>query len=332
MKTLALVSAVVLASCGGGLAPSPSSPCSAFAQAYCAKEESCTKGTNLTRDWGDMGSCVTRETLSCTNTLAAPLTGKTTDLVEQCTAALPRYTCADFLAGNLAGPCNPTGPGAEGATCTFNAQCASGYCSNVRYANCGTCASPPPSGSSCATSNCGHDQSCVWNIGVVNLCEPYVSTGDACGASQDPGCSPGLTCAGASSTTGVGGICQPAVTTVGAACGSKNMGIGCDGSRGLWCIDSACVQVPYADDGKPCGYIGSGVILCKAGTCYSSAGPYFNFAGPKTGVCKAFAPDGAACDTVAGPGCLSSARCVTTSGATAGVCTVPTAAVSASCD
>ena len=41
-----------------------------------------------------------------------------------------------------------------------------------------------------------------------------------------------------------------------------------------------------------------------------------------SGTCKAAAADGAACDTAAGPPCMTPARCVT-SGSTAGTCTVP---------
>jgi hypothetical protein len=140
-----------------------------------------------------------------------------------------------------------------------------------------------------------------------------------------------VACAGASTATGAPGTCKPPVSTAGAACGSKNADLNCDGRQGLWCLDEVCIQVTYAGDGMPCGYIGSGVVECTAGTCYSSAGPYFLYSGPSTGVCRAFAADGAACDTVSGPSCMSGARCLAGDGGTSGVCTVPTAAVSASC-
>ena len=106
---------------------------------------------------------------------------------------------------------------------------------------------------------------------------------------------------------------------------------------GLWCMGhtgspATCGNVLYADDGAPCGYVSAGVTECTKGTCYSTGGPYFTFTGTTTtGVCRAFAPDGAACDTHSGPGCLSPARCITTAGNTSGTCTVPTASVSAGC-
>ena len=328
---LTVAVAVSLASCGGSVASAPPTTCGAYAEAYCAKEESCANTANITRNWGDFPTCVTRETLACTDALSAPDTGQTASLVSQCTAALPTYTCNDFLTNNLPVTCNPLGPRVSGAACTFNAQCASGYCSNIRYGTCGTCADPPATGSSCARSTCGHGQDCVWNAGLTNVCQTYVASGSACGAFQNPPCLPDVACAGASSTTGATGICRPPVSTVGAACGSATVDLNCDGTKGLWCVHEACIQVTYASDGMPCGHVDGGVVECTAGTCYSSAGPYFDLEGPTTGVCKAFAADGAACDTRQGPGCMSAARCVTNAGTTSGICTVPTASVAATC-
>jgi hypothetical protein len=337
-----IASVLFVAACGGqsitnltdaGSDAAPLTPCGAYAQAYCGKRQSCSNGTLITRDWGDMSTCLAREELSCTNSLAAPHTGKTTAAVEQCAGGIPSSSCADFLDGNLPAGCNPTGPGAAGAPCSFNAQCASRYCSGIRSATCGTCAAPPAAGSGCATSNCAPNQACIWNNVVTNVCEPYVGIGAACGAFANPLCESDLGCAGASSTTGVGGTCEPALQTAGVTCGSKNMGLNCDGTVGLWCLNSSCGSVAYVGDGMPCGYVGSGVAECTSGTCYSSGGPYFTYMGAtRTGTCKAFAADGAACDTSSGPGCLGSARCVTSSGATAGTCVVPTPSLTAACN
>jgi hypothetical protein len=348
MKLRAGLLACILltAACGGqstslsgdaGADAPPLTGCAAYAQAWCEKRQSCTGGAGITRDWGDMSTCLARQELSCNDGLGAPRTGQSMTLVEQCTAGMASYSCADFLDNNLPATCNPTGPGAVGAACTFNGQCSTGYCSGVRYATCGTCAPPPAAGASCATSNCAHDQACIWNDKVVDVCEPYQSTGSACGAFSNPLCASGLTCAGASSTTGVGGTCAPAIDTAGTACGSKNMGLGCDGATGLWCMGhtgapATCGSVQYAGDGAPCGYVPGGVTECTKGTCYSTGGPYFTFTGATTtGTCKAFAPDGAPCDAHTGPGCLSPARCITTGTGTAGTCTVPIASVSAGC-
>jgi hypothetical protein len=346
LRERVLAPVLLLTACGGvtlvggpGTDEAAMPPCSEYAQAYCAKRDACSNGELTTRDWGDMTTCLTRETLACTDSLGAPRTGQTKSLIEQCAAALPCLSCADVLDSNLPDVCNPSGPGPMGGPCTFNAQCASGFCSNARYATCGSCASPPAAKSSCAVSSCWHDQTCIWNEVVTNVCEAYVPTGSPCGAYGDPECEADLTCAGASVTTGVSGECQPAVGTSGATCGDENIGLGCDGTIGLWCTSSstgggsACSAVAYAGDGMPCGYLSSAVTECARGTCYSTGGPYFTFAGPSTGTCKALAADGAACNTSTGPECLSPARCVTSGGEgeTAGVCTVPTASVSAMC-
>jgi hypothetical protein len=338
-----LASILLVTACGGATLPAAPDasddsdpPCSEYAQAYCNMRQSCSNGELITRDWGDMTTCLTRETLACNDGLGAPHTGQTKALIEQCTAAMPSYACADILDNNLPDVCNAMGPGATGAPCTFNAQCATGYCSNDRYTTCGTCAAPPATQSSCATSNCGHQQACIWNEKVINLCEPYVPSGAACGAYGNPLCQADLTCAGASSATGQEGTCQAPVGTVGATCGSQNMNLGCDNTIGLWCIGNSggasCISVNYAGDGMPCGYVAGGVTECASGTCYSSGGPYFTYVGPSTGTCKAYAADGLACDTAVGPECLSPARCVTSGGATTGICTVPTASASAMCN
>lgn len=328
------MAALLLSACGS---QTPATPCAAYAQAYCGKQQSCASGL-FVRNWGDMGTCVTRETLACTNTLAAPSTGKTVELVEQCTAGMPSYLCSDFLDGNLPAACNPTGPGAAGAACTYPAQCASGFCAGNRYALCGTCAAPPAVGDSCATGNCDHNQSCVTNAALDSICEPYVASGAACGANGDPLCAADLTCAGASTTTGVGGICQPAIEIAGTTCGTKNMGLGCDSSRGLWCTaktgaTATCSNVMYVGDGVPCGYVSDGVVAqCKSGTCYTAAGPFFTFMSANSiGVCKAYAADGAACDSATGPECLAPARCITNAGTTAGACTLLAPALTATC-
>jgi hypothetical protein len=324
---------------GGGDDGAPMTPCGRYAQAYCDKKQSCSNGSLITRDYGGMGICVTRQVLACNQSLGAPHTGHTLSLVEQCTSQMTSFSCAEFQDNNLPETCNPIGPGKNGASCTFDAQCATGYCANDRYSTCGTCADAPVAGVSCARSNCAHNQACIWNNVVTNVCEPYVRTGSACGAYSNPLCETDLTCAGASSVTGVGGTCEPALQTLGALCGSKDMGLGCDTTRGLWCTavpdqQASCSGLMYAGDGMPCGYVSSGVVaVCAAGTCYSSGGPYFTYTGTtQTGTCKAFAADGATCDTSAGPGCMSPARCVAARGSTSGVCTVPVASVSASCD
>ena len=279
-----------------------------------------------------MSTCIARQTLACTDRLAPASTGQSSELVQQCANGMSSYSCTDFLEGNLPPECSPTGPEANGSSCAFNAQCASGFCAGNRYSNCGTCAPSPAAGDSCATSNCGHAQACIWNVQVTNVCEPYAGSGQACGAFNDPLCDTDLTCQGASTTKMTNGTCAAAVATVGSACGGKNSGLGCENRIGLVCFNDACASIAYAGDGMPCGFTGNGLTQCAGGTCYSSGGPFFTSTGDmSTGTCKAFAADGAACDTAMGPECLSPARCITSGGSTSGTCTVTSPSISATC-
>lgn len=142
---------------------------------------------------------------------------------------------------------------------------------------------------------------------------------------NDP-CGNGLSCVGVSSTS-TQGTCEVALGTAGAACGGGAMP-SCNGSLGLACVgpsgSKTCVSIDYVGDGMPCGNLSNtSFALCKAGTCYTTTGVA---SGSQTGTCKLDAIEGAACDTVLGPSCMTPARCVTVSdgGGTSGLCTLPT--------
>ncbi len=298
--------------------PSIAQACSDIAQAQCAKRASCSSGANITRAFGTMDSCVARETLSCMNGLAAPQTGNSAALVEQCVAAFANYSCADFFNNNPPAVCAPTGQRATGAPCAFNGQCASGYCSDLKNASCGTCATAPSRGASCTSSNCGHNQACVT---ATEMCQIYGALNAQCDA-NDP-CGDGLTCVGAVASTSTPGTCQAAGAVAGTACGGTMPG--CDGTLGLFCGGSSgaktCMTITYVSDGMPCGALSSTMCAeCITGGCYTATGLA---ASGEMGTCKADAADNAACDTVLGPGCLAPARCVTSGDASAGTCVVP---------
>jgi hypothetical protein len=312
----------------------PAAACTELAQAKCAKRAACTDGADNTTDYGDLATCVTRLSLSCTAAFGGPGAQSTVATNEACVNQLASLSCADYLAANYGAPCRTPGPGALGTACSSNSDCATYFCSNIRFSECGTCAEPPAAGSSCVTTNCGAGQSCVWSDAVVDVCEPEVAIGGTCGEGAAPGCAADLYCArdeGAPT-----GTCYPALETIGAGCYSANpMNVGCDTTKGLGCTgtgpDYVCAAIHYVGDGMPCGNLADGsVARCAGGTCYTAGGPFTSTANP-TGTCKALAADGAPCDTASGPGCMGPARCVTSGGGTAGTCTLITAAVAASC-
>jgi hypothetical protein len=298
----------------GSSGPSAEQACSDLAQARCMKRQSCTNGAGITRAYGDMATCVARESLSCTIALAAPSTGNSPAAVEACVAAFATYACVDFLDDNPPAACIATGPGVAGAACTFAGQCASTYCAQNKTAVCGTCGDPPLAGASCATSVCARAQECV---SASITCAAYGQMGAACDSSHP--CAADLSCVGAATM----GTCSTSLTTAGAACGGTTM-MGCDTTQGLACLGAvgkkSCAAITYVAGGMPCGLVSmDSFVGCLNGSCYTATGIA---TGTEQGTCKTTAADGAACDTVLGPGCLSPARCIT-SGGTAGTCTVP---------
>src|SRR5215471_4811365 len=92
----------VAGACGssGSGAPSADQACMDLATAQCNKRMTCTGGAGITRTFGDMTTCLTREKLQCTIGLAAPMTGNTPAEVESCVAAYPNFSCSDFLINN----------------------------------------------------------------------------------------------------------------------------------------------------------------------------------------------------------------------------------------
>jgi hypothetical protein len=295
--------------------------CSDLAQARCDKRQSCTNGVGITRTFGNMTTCLTREKTTCTEGLGAPRTGNSPDLVEKCVAAYPTFSCADFADNKPPADCAPTGGGASGAACAFNGQCQSGFCAGTSNATCGMCALSPAAGDSCATSNCGHAQICV---AATSLCQIRGTLNDSCDANHP--CGNGLSCVGDNATTATPGTCQNALTTLGAACGGATLP-GCDGSVGLRCSGPAntsksCIMTMLVAAGAACGTMADGSFAqCTQGDCYTSTGLA---PGNQTGACKQDAADGAPCDVALGPGCTPPARCVP-SGGTAGTCVVPVA-------
>jgi len=301
--------------------PTVAQSCADLAQAQCAKRMICSNGVSITRLYGSMDTCISRVTAQCTAGLAAPQSGNSASLAEQCVAAYPQLACADFLDGVLTDVCAPLGPRAAGQPCAFNGQCASGFCSGTKNATCGTCAPSPAVGDSCATSSCGHGQTCVL---TTTMCEDYGASAATCSTASP--CGSGLACTGILSTAVSSGTCQVAATEVGAACGGTMPG--CSGTLGLYCAGAvgakACAAIAFASEGMPCGELSTtSHVECTAGGCYTATG----LAGTtEVGTCKADAADGAACDTVLGPACLTPARCVPTGAGSAGLCTFPSGA------
>jgi hypothetical protein len=198
------------------------------------------------------------------------------------------------------------------------------------------CQTLPVVGATCTTAvECGRDLACaVPANATTGTCAARVASGGACLTNVNP-CASGLSCVGDVVATSTPGMCKPAAATVGAACdGSRKTMASCDPELGLACIPTAagsavgtCQNAVLVAGGATCGTIGTPVTMvaeCQAGGLCKKA-----LATDKTGTCVAAAADGAACDSdpSKGPPCLAPAKCVPSGAGTAGVCTLPNAAM-----
>jgi hypothetical protein len=317
MKTAAAIISfvVLLTACGSSGPATADQACGDLARVRCDKRDSCTNGSGITRTYGDKPTCLAREKLSCLNGLAAPSTGQSPAALETCVNSYPSFTCTDFLTNNPPAACVVTGPRAASAVCAFGGQCSTTYCTNNKQSACGTCGSAPGVGASCATSGCQRGLTCV---AMTSTCQPEGAVSASCDAVHP--CGPDLGCVGATAT--VMGSCMTTSANVGAACGGTNPP--CDGTKGLHCSGTAgmrtCAKTNFVGDGQPCGTVGTDFVACSGGgDCYTAGRLIMS---GESGTCKIAAKDGDPCDIVAGPPCLSPARCVVTGSSTSGICTL----------
>lgn len=274
--------------------------CAKVATARCDRLAMCSMA-DLAKRWPDEATCISRETLACQDSLAAPATAATPTTTLACADALAASSCDALFSVTPPAEClAQPGKAAGGAACSYSAQCASGFCSVGDGQLCGVCAAAPVAGDSCATSGCGPTMTCVK---ATMQCQPPVGVGGACGSALP--CEETLDCVGATATAM--GTCMAALTTAGATCDPpRKTGPSCSATAGLACNTSTkqCVAQPLVAAGQPCGQIASVPTRCLAGaTCQIPAGA-------NVGTCVAPAGDGEPCDDVAGPGCEAPARCV----------------------
>lgn len=309
---------------GGG--PSAAEACAALEKAACQKSDACTNNLATLLRYGDEATCETRAALGCEAALAAAGTSQTPTSFAGCGDAISSETCTDYLDNHSPDACVPK-PGAldAGKACAFNAQCQSTFCKTDPNTACGVCAPAPKAGDACLdTAQCGRELLCVKAAGATaGTCQAPVASGGMCDKGTSA-CGTGLSCVGP--MAGGPGTCQPEGTKVGDACDSKKKDApGCDSALGLYCPIGAgakCAAVKEAKAGEACGIVGTDVVVCTAGAaCIRPMGM-------TQGTCVAPAADGAACDTAAGPPCLSPARCVLTDPkGTAGKCQLPDASI-----
>jgi len=313
----ALLAAVLVVSWGcsgnsnGGSTVTVAQACADVAAARCQKMQGCNP-QGVINAYGDVATCQSRMSETCITNLGAPQTANTPSRTEECAQALSGTSCPDYELGNTPSVCQPpSGPRDAGSPCSVSAQCATAFCLVEKTASCGTCASAPVVGASCANNGCGPGLVCD---SATQLCAAPVPSGGAC--DDNSVCTPGLACIASSGADG--GTCVPQATTVGAYCDVTDGGMRCDGRQGLYCNFPAgriCERIANASATFACGIIDGGVIDCSAGAFCQRTG------NSKNGICVAPAPEGGSCDTANGPTCSTPARCVlAAAGGTTGTC------------
>jgi hypothetical protein len=316
--------------------------CADLAQAQCSRRQACTdtgttetglqlnpNGVFIMTTYGDLATCVSRTQLACLNNLAAPDTGISPAQLEKCAAEYATWSCIDLFdnGANPPADCAPPGKRANGVACTFAGQCASRFCSNVKYATCGTCDDQPLDGTACVSSGCAPGQECKTESTGDMLCRDRLDVGSSTCTADIP-CKAFSSCVGASSTNPAKvGVCTTTSTSAGATCGGtnptceNNLGLACQGVTGA----KTCQPIAYVQAGAACGTLADGSRAeCVDGDCFTETGPA---ASTDLGTCVAQTADGAPCDTQLGPLCLAPARCVYTGAGTSGICTVPVASM-----
>jgi hypothetical protein len=320
--------AFVAGTADAGPAVSADQACGDNAHERCTRLQQCS-AEQMVVDYGSEGACETRLKLNCLNAIAAPSSGNTPARSEACAQAYASESCADFLDDNPPAACaQATGPLASGQPCAFPGQCQSGFCAITPGAPCGACAPVPQAGATCSDlTTCGQLLTCITSVAT---CSGFAPQNGPC--SKAALCGTGLYCVGSTATTP--GTCEPSVEDAGAACDpTAKSGPGCDRQQSLTCssLSKSCVALPpYAAAGQPCGTIDGVTVVCGgAGVCTATgadAGPDAEpDAAPPAFTCVAPAADGAECNVVLGPGCLSPARCIAPDGGTSGTCQFPNA-------
>ncbi len=293
----------------------PSTGCAAYAAAICDKYESCSK-TSFNELFGNAANCRTRNALLCEIQISAPDDGMKGVSLDACNVALVGMSCDDLFNQRPPSACRIVGARTTGAACTFNPQCATGFCNHDPIdAACGKCAAFPAEGEPCAaTTYCGYGLTCAGTAAgpKPRVCVVPKKLGDACDNVDAP-CAVGLSCT-------LGKCGSPAKLAESCSSPEGASFPACDSLGGFECNATSgggakCSAVQFAKIGATCGMTTSGPMHCSGEAFCKMA------SGAATGTCTVDHADGEACAGFTAFGdldCLVGANCVS------GKCVVPT--------
>lgn len=223
--------------------------CTAFADAYCAKLQTCSTFV-MSVAYGDLATCKTRWILNCTPNFGATGTSATPARTTACAQSINALACPTFLSGDLGTACAiAAGTVAQGAPCGDDAQCASTFCARAPDAACGTCQAATMAGDPCVQSSCSVSTNTVCPAGKTTCVKPVAGkVGDSCvgheqcDVGHQVGCNPtnskciALTLATAGGNCGADSIFPtsvavcPASGTCSASLAGKCSAVGTDGA------------------------------------------------------------------------------------------------------
>jgi hypothetical protein len=169
------------ASTGNDAGGDPQQACTALADAYCSKLQSCSPFVASVA-YGDVAMCRQRWILNCTPNFGATGTSATPARTTACAQSIGALTCTTFLSGDLGAACAVVpGTVAQGAPCGDDAQCASTFCDRAPDAVCGTCQPVTMAGDPCVQGSCSVSTNTVCPAGKTTCIRPVAGkVGDSC--------------------------------------------------------------------------------------------------------------------------------------------------------
>ncbi|HMI88716.1 MAG TPA: hypothetical protein VK550_31775 [Polyangiaceae bacterium] len=223
--------------------------CTAFADAYCAKLQTCSTFV-MSVAYGDLATCKQRWILNCVPNFGVTGTSATPARTSACAQSMGALACPTFLSGDLGTACAiGAGTVAQGGPCGDDAQCASTFCARAPTAVCGTCQPATMAGDPCVQSSCSVSTNTVCPAGKTSCVKPVAGkVGDSCVGHEQcdighqVGCNPtnsrciALTLATAGGNCGANsiiptsvGVC-PASGTCSASLAGQCSAVGADGA------------------------------------------------------------------------------------------------------
>jgi hypothetical protein len=218
------------AGCGSGAAVGEARACADYAAKSCMAAQRCEPGLVQFEYPGDLAKCVSALQLACQASVAAPGTGATPAMFQQCGDAVAAMSCDQYLSNASDPACRfHGGTIANGGACGDSWQCANGRCaSTIGGVVCGACVAQVALGGPCLDIECADGLVCSASApgSTTRVCSQPVQAGAPC---FDSNVCPGNTHCGAAT-----GSCDP-LPGVGETCDIKSMF--CDLSQSLLLCD-----------------------------------------------------------------------------------------------